>query len=400
VSHGRWTAGPWLVAWGIVIGIAGSVIAFVGFAALGGDSDADGGDGSPDLTTTTIPQATTGFVATTTTGTPAPTTSLSTAVPPSTTMSPTDARAPQGAVVDEHLTSCPPSTVRVTDAEQLQAALDAAVPGDSIEIADGVFTGAFVASRSGTEAAPVFLCGRAAAVLDGGGIREGYVLHLDGVQHWRVVGFTVQNGQKGVMADATSHSVIQGLTVQDIGDEAIHLRSASSYNSVLGNTIRRTGLRRDKFGEGVYVGSATSNWSKYSGGAADRSDHNVVQGNSISQTGSESIDIKEGTTGGRVIGNILDGTGMTGADSLIDIKGNDWIIEDNLGAHAPNEALQTHRILDGWGTGNTFRSNTVDVDGDGRHIYIHDPDVTDNVVMCDNRTGSGVELRSNVDCVA
>ena len=88
---------------------------------------------------------------------------------------------------------------------------------------------------------------------------------------------------------------------------------------------------------------------------------------------------------------------MTGADSLVDVKGNDWVIEGNVGQHA-EEAMQTHRILDGWGTGNVFRDNTVDVDGDGRHFYIHDPEITDNVVSCDNRTGSGVPIRSNVEC--
>jgi parallel beta-helix repeat protein len=289
--------------------------------------------------------------------------------------------------------------VAVGDAVGLQSALDRAAPGDVIGLADGTYAGSFVAVRPGTASAPITLCGGPGAVLDGGGIKEGYVLHLDGVQHWRVVGFTVQNGQKGVMVDQTSHSVIEGLTVQDIGDEGIHLRSASSDNSVIGNVVRRTGLRRDKFGEGIYVGSAASNWANYSDGGPDRSDNNLVQGNTISRTGSESIDVKEGTTGGRVVGNTLDGTGMTGADSLIDVKGNDWVVEGNVGVHAPGEALQTHRILEGWGARNTFAANTVDVDGDGRHIYIHDPDITQNIVRCDNRTESGVALRSNVDCV-
>ena len=75
-----------------------------------------------------------------------------------------------------------------------------------------------------------------------------------------------------------------------------------------------------------------SNWPQYSGGEPDRSDRNVVQHNTISATSSESIDIKEGTTGGLVIGNVMDGSGMTGADSLVDVKGNDgrvvnWAIE-------------------------------------------------------------------------
>lgn len=121
------------------------------------------------------------------------------------------------------------------------------------------------------------------------------------------MGFTVRNGQKGVVADATTNSIIQGLTVEGIGDEGIHLRSASSYNTVSANTVRRTGLRRDKFGEGIYVGSATSNWGTYSQGLPDRSDYNLVEKNVISETGSEAIDVKEGTTGGRIVANVLDG---------------------------------------------------------------------------------------------
>ena len=35
---------------------------------------------------------------------------------------------------------------------------------------------------------------------------------------------------------------------------AIHLRSRSTDNAVLDNHVSNTGLRRDKFGEGIYVG--------------------------------------------------------------------------------------------------------------------------------------------------
>src|SRR6185436_18008372 len=94
-------------------------------------------------------------------------------------------------------------------------------------------------------------------------VEAGYVLHLDGAQYWRLVGFSVTNGQKGVMADQTVGTVVQGLTVHGIGDEAIHLRDNSTDNVVLDNTIRDTGLRRDDYGEGVYIGTAVSNWCTY-----------------------------------------------------------------------------------------------------------------------------------------
>jgi hypothetical protein len=293
---------------------------------------------------------------------------------------------------------CPSPTQTVSSARALERALAAAGPGDVIELADGVFLGKFVATVSGTAEQPIWLCGGRGAVLDGGGIRKGYALHLSAAQHWRVVGFTVRNSQKGVVADATTGTVLQDLLVEEIGDEAIHLRSGSTGSAVLRNTIRRTGLRRDKFGEGVYVGSATSNWSKYSGGGPDRSDYNLVALNDISETAAESVDIKEGTTGGAVVDNTFDGTGMTGGDSWVDVKGNDWLIGRNTGRNTPKDGMQTHRILDGWGTRNVFTANVLDVPGPGLGIYIHDPRDTANRVLCDNRDSAGRPITSTIDC--
>src|SRR6478735_10329398 len=159
---------------------------------------------------------------------------------------------------DTRRVSCPDATVHVDTADELDAALAAAFPGDVIALADGVYEGNFTATADGTENAPIFLCGSRAAVLDAGGPKEGYVLHLDGASYWRVVGFTVSNGQKGVMADGVTFSVLQDMHVTGTGDEAIHLRRFSTDNAVIGNDIDTTGLRRDKFGEGVYVGTAQS----------------------------------------------------------------------------------------------------------------------------------------------
>jgi nitrous oxidase accessory protein NosD len=155
---------------------------------------------------------------------------------------------------------CPGATVDVATADELQEALDGAEPGDVLQLADRTYFGKFVTTASGTEASPIFLCGTSNAILDGDGVRGGYGLHLDGASHWRLVGFTVRNAQKGVMVDHGTFNVIEGLTVTHIGDEAIHLRAFSTDNIVRGNTISDTGSRRDKFGEGVYAGSAQSNW--------------------------------------------------------------------------------------------------------------------------------------------
>ncbi|WP_153040309.1 nitrous oxide reductase family maturation protein NosD [Actinoplanes sp. TFC3] len=304
---------------------------------------------------------------------------------------PASAPAPAPVPVD-----CPAATVTVTDAATLTAALTQAAPGASIHLQDGTYQGTFVAATKGTAEQPISLCGGAGAVLDAGNVKKGYGLHLDGADHWRVSGFTVRNAQKGVMGDGVHNAVISGLTVEQIGDEAIHLRKFSTGNIVENNVIRETGKRRDKFGEGVYIGSAQSNWSDISGGQPDASDRNTVRGNTISATTAEAIDVKEGTTGGTVSGNTFDGAALTGADSWVDIKGNNWTISGNTGVHSTQDGFQTHSVADGWGKANTFTANTATVDGPG--FGFHFAPVEDNRLTCDNKASSADSGLANVPC--
>lgn len=282
------------------------------------------------------------------------------------------------------LSDCPTATVRVTDADGLESALADAGPGTVIELAPGVYRGEFVTTASGTADEPARLCGPADAVLDGGAIKGGYVLHLDGAEHWVLSGFTVRNGQKGVMADGTTGTTISGLTVYGIGDEAIHLRRHSTDNLVTGNTISDTGLRKEKFGEGVYIGTAVSNWSDITDGEPDRSDGNRVIGNAIYAMTAEAVDVKEGTTRGEVSGNQFDGSLLTGADSWVDVKGNDWTIADNVGRNTPLDGYQTHDVADGWGTRNVFTRNSGQLDSAEGFLVALRP-VNENRALCDNR---------------
>jgi parallel beta-helix repeat protein len=291
--------------------------------------------------------------------------------------------------------SCSGGTT-VSTATELEAALAAAKPGTSIILAPGVYTGNFVATVSGTASDPISLCGSAASILDGGDVSKGYVLHLDGASYWHLQGFTIQNGQKGLMADGTVGSVIEGLTVTQIGDEGIHLRKNSTDNTVTGNTVNHTGLHKDKFGEGIYIGTAESNWCDITACKPDNSDRNTIENNVISQTGAESVDIKEGTTGGILRGNSFDGTGMTGADSWVDVKGNGWTIDDNRGVNSPNDGFQTHQILDGWGTNNVFSNNTAAVNGPGYGIASRP--ALDNIVECNNTVTGAASGTSNITC--
>jgi Right handed beta helix region len=192
----------------------------------------------------------------------------------------------------------------VGNGRELQRAHDKATRSQRIRLADGVYRGEFVVRRSGTAGQRIALCGSRRAVLRGDSLKEGYVLHLDGADHWTISGFTVTNGEKGIMADRAAHNILQDLAVHHIGHEGIHLCSFSSDNLVRGNLVRHTGLRKARYGEGVYVGSAHSNWCEYSGCKADRSDRNKILGNTIGPAvTAESVDLKEGTSSGLVSGN-------------------------------------------------------------------------------------------------
>jgi hypothetical protein len=286
----------------------------------------------------------------------------------------------------------------VSTAAELSRALSAAHPGETIMLNPGVYQGEFVASTSGQAGAPITMCGSRSAVLEGESIRHGYVLHLDKASYWRVEGFTVEGGQKGVVTDGVTHDLIDGLYVHGTGDEAIHLRAFSSYNTVSHNVVRDTGLVTQFFGEGIYVGSANKNWCHYTGCQPDRSDYNKIIDNNIADTTAENIDIKEGTTGGLIEGNTLNGTGMvsSAATSWVNVKGNDWTIEDNVGTGSIANGFSVHQVYPGWGLDNVFLANRATVGGSGYGIYVQSHHLG-TVVACNNVASDAGGL-TNVGC--
>ncbi|MFD4656792.1 right-handed parallel beta-helix repeat-containing protein [Kitasatospora sp. NPDC058444] len=276
------------------------------------------------------------------------------------------------------------AVVKVTTAKQLQSALAAAAPGQTIQLADGTYSGNFKATTAGTAAARITLTGTAKAVLTtptGGG----YGLHLNGASYWTVQGLTVTGAQKGIMADAANHVLLDGVTVHHTTMEGVHFRNSSAYGTLRDSRVHDTGLGGDGMGEGVYVGTANT--------LADRSDHVRITGNTFGPNiGGENVDLKEGTTGGLVSGNTFDGDGLTGRnydDSWVDVKGNDYVIENNTGRRTTDDGYQTHSVQPGWGCGTVFRGNRSDLTGaTGPDRYAID--VTDyDAATCGTTIGAG-----------
>ncbi|MFF8692234.1 right-handed parallel beta-helix repeat-containing protein [Streptomyces sp. NPDC015144] len=248
------------------------------------------------------------------------------------------------------------AAVDVSTAAQLKSALAAASPGDTIRLADGTYTGNFKATVPATAGARITLTGSARAVLTASG---GYGLHLNGASYWTVQGITVTGGQKGIMADAATGVVIDSVTVHGLTMEGVHFRTSSKDGVIKNSRIYDTGRDGRGMGEGVYVGTAND--------LSDRSDRVQILNNTIGPgVGGENVDVKEGTTGVRIVGNTFDGGGLTGAhfdDSWVDVKGNDVLVENNKGTRTSNNGYETHTQQSGWGCGTVFRNNTSDLTG-------------------------------------
>jgi len=190
---------------------------------------------------------------------------------------------------------------------------------------------------------------------------------------------TLQNGLKGLMADGASFNVFDGLTIRQIGEEGLHLRKFSSNNLIQHCTISDTGLKRPGYGEGIYIGTAQSNWEKYSDGKPDACDANTVIYNKIGPNlTAECIDIKEGTSNGLIAYNEFYAAGISGensADSWLDVKGNSYKIEHNKGFHDgsnPNflDGIQVNCASEGWGSYNVFAENQLQVNAAGYGINV------------------------------
>ncbi|MFF2520690.1 discoidin domain-containing protein [Streptomyces liangshanensis] len=286
------------------------------------------------------------------------------------------------------------TTIDVATSAQLAAALADARPGQTIRLAAGEYHGAFATQRAGTAAAPITLTGPENAVLvnDGpsgdapdcpaptAGWDSGYGLWLYGAPYWKLTGFTVKDSKKGIVLDNSPHATLDRVYVHHVDEEAVHFRRSSSDGVIQNSRISNTGLVQKGYGEGVYIGSAGSNWGCHGNtGGVDRADRVQVLDNRFGpDIAAEHIDVKEGTTGGVIRGNTFNGTGISGensADSWVDVKGVGYLVENNTGTFSSPgtfaNGYETHNPSTSPsfrnGCGNVWRGNRSDLGGTGAY---------------------------------
>jgi hypothetical protein len=280
--------------------------------------------------------------------------------------------------------------INVSTSAELVNALATVNAGETIVLAAGTYVGAFTATRTGTASNPITLRGPTNAVIQNNkSSGKNYGLYLSGVNYWILDGFTVNNSQKGIVTDQSNHNTLQNLTVYNVEDEAVHFRKFSSDNVIQNSKIYNTGLVQPQYGEGVYLGSAKSNWDKITGdkNTPDTSDRNKVLNNTIGpNVAAEGIDIKEGSKNGLIKGNTFIATGIKGqnsGDSVIDLKGDNYLVTENTVTNTP--ALSSNFMIDGfqlhensvngvsYGHNNVFSKNKINLNTtgpEGRPGYI------------------------------
>lgn len=292
-----------------------------------------------------------------------------------------------------------PAGKTVSTSAQLVTALKTATAGSTIFVADGIYVGDFDATASGKAGSPISLVGTPKAVLTTGNVGSGYGLHITG-DYWNVKGISVTNSAKGIVLDGSESTTLDNVDVGNIGEEAVHFRANSSNGKVINSNIHDTGKKKADYGEGVYIGTAKSNWKSIMGSSStvDASNNTLVQNNRISNTTAEGIDAKEGTTGGKILDNTFTNSGYSGAnygDSWVDLKGNEYTVSGNVGSATKLDAFQVHQALKGWGNNNKFSKNTVTSDVPGYLVSVQSG-VTGTTIAC--QVTNAKQGLSNITC--
>ncbi len=125
-------------------------------------------------------------------------------------------------------------------------------------------------------------------------------------------------GLRGILFDDVQSSYVCGVEVHGTGQEAIHMRSASSNNVVEGAYVHDTGQAAAGYGEAFYCGSAS--------GYPPASDDNTIKDSLLGPNiGSKYVNFQPGAAGNVVDSCEFDGTGAKGANagySFVSLKGD------------------------------------------------------------------------------
>ena len=176
--------------------------------------------------------------------------------------------------------------------QSLEAALEQAQSGDTIDLQPGVYTGEVQTQRAG-----VTITGAKDAIVRGPEDERGIE-----IRHDRTVlrGFTIELADIGVWVFGANECLLEDLMVQDIGGEGVRIKNGSRDNIVRGCRFERMGLEGfdvvagRKNGEGVSIGTAPEQREQNDPpNVPDRCTGNIVENCTFDTEAGEAVDIKE-----------------------------------------------------------------------------------------------------------
>ncbi|SMF05335.1 Right handed beta helix region [Alteromonadaceae bacterium Bs31] len=243
--------------------------------------------------------------------------------------------------------------IEVDTAEALQRALKNAQPNDEIILASALYEGLaseeasghleahFFSDRSGTADGPIILRSENAsipAVLSGDSYTFNAVLQLAG-DYWEISGIQFGGAKNGIVLDGANHNVLDGISVNGVGERGVIIRNGSSNNTIRRSAILNTGKEPSasfpQNGEGIVVGSEADEWlTAVPEGAQDEKayDNNIRNNSFGPNVRAEAVRINEGSLRTNIQHNIVDTRGITSTGdkaSAFVVKGNDTNISYN-----------------------------------------------------------------------
>lgn len=311
--------------------------------------------------------------------------------------------------------------------QTIQLAVDKAQPGDTINLAPGIYLQDFITRTDGIEGQPITITGSPDAVIKGGG--RGRIIE---VNHSHVVlnGFTIDglwgnaNSAKGYREkllyvqgrgkqSGVEGSKITNMHLTNAGGECVRLRYFAKNNEIAYNTIQNCGVRDFKFGgmskkngEGIYIGTAPEQTKdgKNPTSDIDASANNHIHHNVINTKGNECVDIKEGSTQNMIENNSC--TGQVDPKSAgLDSRGSQNVFRYNqiFGNQGAGVRLGGDTPSDG-NNNEVYGNNIYDNAGGGIKIQAEEQQKICGNTMSNNTGGDAVgsygELFSpTIDCV-
>ena len=163
-------------------------------------------------------------------------------------------------------------------------------PGDILCFEEGQYSGISIENVHATQSSPIVL----KSIVDKGAHislsdYKGTGISLRDSSYIRIEGFKVSGGLYGIRALDSHDVVIQRNWIENVGQEAILATvdkcSTDSGNfNISENRILTTGRKNPQYGEGIYIGSGKASLCGI--------ETVLINGNAISETTNEAIDIK------------------------------------------------------------------------------------------------------------